>query len=106
MRLPRFQFTLRRMMVAVAIVGSLLAYAGYVMDRASDLLQASIPPPVPGWTPRPHIVLDELAHFLARYVLLPLAVAYLGFVGTWLIRKKRAACNPWLPVAPETPEPK
>jgi hypothetical protein len=107
MRMPRFRFTIRRMMVAVAIVGALFgvlglwqrsaAYAAIaerhadeelaIVALALDALTARDGPRLPtGLTLRMLMSRAVLHHKLAR-------------------KYRRAARYPWLPVAPDPPEP-
>jgi hypothetical protein len=91
--MPRFRFTVRRMMVAVAVVAVLLAMAVTLSHRRSRFES-----------------LRDYHASRAPYV-------WLGPMGTlwerqgewhWAMKRKyeRAARYPWLPVAPDPPEPK
>jgi hypothetical protein len=89
MRLPRVRFTVRRLMVAVAVVGfalaSLTLSANY--SRRADYF-ASLQPEWVSWQSGSH-------SFRAKW-------------DYWVEMEhkyRRAARYPWLPVAPDPPEP-
>ena len=97
MRISRFQFTVRRLMVVVAIVALIVCVPIERHRRFSRLARfhdieswkgaEEMPPPRPGTTA---IRLTE--------------------IGWWHLKMQEkyefAARNPWLPVAPDPPEPK
>jgi len=95
--MPRLRFTVRRMMIAVAIVAALLGWLG---ERRARFLRLSAhygrlaksyldlqPDPQPGEYPD--------------------ATGWRQIIWSWGLRSKyeRAARYPWLPIAPDPPEP-
>lgn len=94
MRLPRVQFTLRRLIVAVALVGTIL---GVLAGRRSQFRglaayhSAKGRAMINGGLPRD----DSAAWKLERDL----------WHGVLAEKYKRAARYPWLPVAPDPPEP-
>jgi Tfp pilus assembly protein PilE len=107
MRLPQSRFTIRRMMVAVAIVACLLAaamaYRSYEGNRRIAKFEARA---------NYHAMMDLMTR-VERYG--PTGAGYNDHIHVRtprndfhiLMHKKyeRAALNPWLPVAPDPPEP-
>ena len=86
MRLPRPRFTVRRLMVAVAIVATVMAPGAILWRRSADLARRG----------REH---DRRAAECAS--------TYLSGYHERLAEKyATAARRPWLPVEPDPPEPK
>ena len=93
MRLPSVRFTVRRMMVAVAFFGLVLASAieaqrrreGFL--RIADFHERQSPYSYPGYYPVPIRPMSEWHEQMGR-------------------KYHRAASRPWLPVEPDPPEPK
>ena len=87
--MPRFQFTVRRMMVAVAIVGVVLGGAEMIRRRRTDFIVRSTQ-----WRWSENVALRGRAPVRFVYYSRRLAEKY-----------EHAARYPWLPVAPDPPEP-
>jgi hypothetical protein len=110
MRLPRFRFTVRRMMVVVAIVGTLFGFTAIGIRRSAFLRRAE----AHGKAAREQ---EAIAEYLAIARTYKINAAGTGFILTpdWSGRAKalrsyhdqlqnkylRAARYPWLPVAPD-----
>jgi hypothetical protein len=98
---PRFRFTVRGMMLAVAVAG--MACGGEVVRRrrAAFLAQAEV-----------HRALADYLSVSEHYVLRP-GDTHLSLTGRrraevearLAAKYERAARHPWLPVAPDPPEP-
>ena len=96
MKLPRPRFTVRRLMVAVAIVAFLAFVAGLAIEgkrradeygREADRIGAE---------------LMRLGQYKQD---LPSVQARQARLGKLFLKYSRAARYPWLPVAPDPPEP-
>ena len=96
MRLPRFRFTVRRMMIAVAIVGVTI---GVLAVRRSAFLRRA----------------DHYHRVSRSYIALQLPTPpgefpdasywrQIIWAGKMRAKYERAARYPWLPVAPDPPE--
>jgi hypothetical protein len=90
MRLPRVRFTVRRMMVMVAISESVMAPAAWLAPRADRFHNRAIE----------HL---RLMHESVRDASGRDASGYHAVV---CLKYRAAASYPWLPVAPDPPEPK
>jgi len=109
MWLPRVQFTVRRMMVAVAVVGLLLATGMWAakmwrLSRGHRAITSS------------HATLEaEVRFWVAEWERCPGSALRTQMMGEqarkadnsrrMMLKYDRAACYPWLPVAPDPPEP-
>jgi hypothetical protein len=104
MRIPRVRFTIARMMVAVAVIALLLGavailrrranlqgLADYHAETARQIRSLHV------WTFRPDGPPVDISFEDPR-----LADYHEDMAGKY----KRAACYPWLPVAPDPPKPK
>jgi hypothetical protein len=112
MQIPRARFTVRRMMVAVAIVGVLLAVGELMRRRAVYLDRAeryqSMAKPRFGWTPPFDANEAEVRKAIAEFRATREADLNRPEVQRWLRLARKydhAARYPWLPVAPDPPEP-
>ncbi len=112
--MPRFRFTVRRMMVAVAIAafmlagGELLRRRNAYLEKAENFRHDIVPPS--GWDMGGGTLSEEefrkqLAAFQAEGEAIrrtPRSRHYQAMARKY----ERAARYPWLPVAPDPPEPK
>ena len=98
MRLPRVRFTVRRLMVAVAIIGPVTAgrlWCGKMYGRSRNYM--------------------DLSNYYETRVdfptAAPVSVSQEAWLRAWrrdrdlMVKYRRLAFNPWLPVAPDPPEP-
>jgi hypothetical protein len=92
MRLPRPRFTVRRLMAAVAVVGLMLGSSTWLGRRAASFREAAIS----------HRA--QAQH--AGGSLSPITGKLWGRYNEAMADKyEQAARHPWLPVAPDPPEP-
>jgi hypothetical protein len=99
MRLPRVQFTLRRLMVAVAIVGLTVGIGIEGERRRSRFLRIAID--------HSHQAILRLSgNTWSPLRMVEMQKAYAHYHDLMAQKYKRAARYPWLPVAPDPPKPK
>jgi hypothetical protein len=102
MKLPRVRFTVRRMMVAVALVALCLAAWSYWDRRDERFLEFAVKAMTHTTLARDYETGRPFGSLLERAPVNPRKAAYHAA----LARKyERAASHPWLPVAPDPPEP-
>jgi hypothetical protein len=90
MRLPRSRFTVRRLMVAVAIT-AVATYTGMVAWRIETYAMRA----------------DAHArHLKSGHSFIYDSSDLIQWHGRMRLKYENAARNPWFPVAPDTPEPK
>jgi hypothetical protein len=111
MRFPRVRFTVRRMMVAVAIIGIVvwLGIAGgrhwrYRRLAASYASKESLARNFSSG----ELTATRITFFLKRPCgeSTTSVMAHLGYYAEMRAKYDHAARHPWLPVAPDPPEPK
>jgi hypothetical protein len=107
MRMPRVRFTIRRMIVAVAALAVMFAYAVFVRDRYSDLIKTSTPLPlkVKGLRDEPYVTFEGLVYFLGMYGLPPFCLIYVGCIAVWLVGNRPVRRGRVSYVAPDPPDP-
>ena len=101
--MPRLRFTVRRMMLAVAIVATVIGFLRFAADRHDELVSTYAPGPGTGMHPGVHW--KAIAFFYVTYVALPALAAALVIVLALRRYQRASARSSRLPVAPDPPEP-
>ena len=104
MRLPRVRFTVRRMMIAVAIAGALLgllAYARGLQDRSADYQRLATEHQFQSFLLTGYMVTNGTNNETSRKFDSELRSHH----DRIRFKYERAARYPWLPVDPDPPEP-
>ena len=101
MRMPRFRFTVRRMMVAVAIVAMLLGAWAALARRTANLRQVALEHGQKAGRLEIETVTSAISQGEAAR-----RMEIVHWHDAMSAKYERAARYPWLTVAPDPPEPK
>jgi hypothetical protein len=94
MRLPRPRFTVRRLMVAVAVVGLMFGFGAWLARRSAEFQKKS----------DSYLGTVRVMYSIGRWK--PRGFDRNSWAWGMAQKYHDAARHPWLPVAPDPPEPK